>query len=401
MSLSNETKLKLSIYFKYIRKKNKLTQREFISIDEKTNICSISTYVKVEANQIIKSDQIYLEILQKYKKEINISPEQHIALKNYFKTVAHNIYYLKIDEIKLICTHFIKNNDQTDNIFIEESLWLSKIILESYCELKALDTASLERIRMLYYFYEPEIHDAIQDLIIKYSISAYLPVKDILSIFDDFQLNFDSLLSRICYVTLDFFRHDNLGYITKSSFILENVLADCNYNRAIDILSIIALIYSDIQPNNLNDILNRLTLIIDSHPDEILPNKLTKALYQTVVSNYLIENYTQAIKYIKILLKTPLTRKYNLIYSIYLSSCIELNLAVELEYELNNSNNFKDLIEALTEFIYSKDYIAIEKEIISLIKKYNEFELVKEILIRTLSHTVKQTKNYYKLTRIT
>lgn len=409
LELTDDTKRKIGILFKFERMQMNLTQKAFIEYNG-VLLCSLATYSKIENGFIIKSDEVYEEIAELHGLTIHYSLDLNQLIENNIR-IKKAIEDFDFDTSKneaLLCLNYLE--PFKNGIIAKAFIRLYQDIIAHYTDRFDISIEHFEQYFDLYEIYDDLLKDIVIDIQFRYANMNLNSLEKMEQVDRTYNLkNASWILLRMNYAILMFGEGNGIDATYGLAELERHFKEQGNYNRLLDILELKVFLYINNQKANSIQYFNELVAFFEENKDKIIPRKQVEHCYNLALKYIDYYDYENAYKAIDAFIQSDIFMNYHLtirltclILITYVSE--KLHKEVDLRYlniDLGEENCIKNQQYTLFDYYRKKklekwDVNELEKymmnEVIPAIDEKNE--LMYRIINDEVEYLIKITKNY-------
>lgn len=379
------------------KSQNKYTMKSFVE-----GICTVNTLKRIEAGEIARIEDVYVELLDKLNLKLGYFPAVDDAILELMDPLYEAIEYYRVEDISKYCDMGLRVLGKVKNyVYYSELYDLLLATKEYFEEAKIISLSKMERFRNEYTLFDEKYHSLFKIMVFYRANGEFYNNANI----------FHNLL-----IELGFFNADNttlkilsLNYLMLfGSFVslrdkaleLEKVLIkNRNFNRLLDVYSCLIYTFIIIEFDSSREYMDRANDIIELN--EV--SKVKKMDFICNIAAALHENglYEEALKYYYKMIEISEENDIYLQPLICMAHCqrtlgLEIDIPI-LSLELQvNSNAF---VQKIYKYFIEKDVKSFAKInfILKEIAPNISDKLIKEIFRDELILLVKETGTYKNL----
>lgn len=409
LELTDDTKRRLGILFRFERMQMNMTQKAFIDTNG-VLLCGIATYSKLENGFIIKSDDVYEEIAELHGFTIHYSLDL-LKLKPSNERIKKAIEEFNFEASKkeaLKCLEYLE--PYKNGIIGKQYVRLYKDIIDHYTLRLDISIEHFHEYFDLYEIYDDVLKDVVIDIQFRYANMNLSSLEKMEQVDRQYHLKSASwILLRMNYAILMFCEGNGIDATYGLAELERHFKEQENYNRLLDILELKVFLYINNQKANSIQYFNELVAFFDENKDKILPRKQVEHNYNLALKYIDYFDYENAYKSIEAFISSEIFMNYHmtirltcLILITYISE--KLHKDIDLKYlsvDIGDVQSIRNQQYTLFDY-YRKKYL--EKWDVSELEKYMMNEVIpaidekNELMYRMINdeveNLIKITKNY-------
>lgn len=275
------------------KSQNKYTMKSFVE-----GICTVNTLKRIEAGEIARIEDVYVELLDKLNLKLGYFPAVDDAILELMDPLYEAIEYYRVEDISKYCGMGLRVLGKVKNyVYYSELYDLLLATKEYFEEAKIISLSKMERFRNEYTLFDEKYHSLFKIMVFyRGQAEAHNDPKLFETIVEEFQLlSSSSVMENILGLNYCIIFKKYITFRDKVNALENELEYRKNYVRLLDLYAYIIFAYIKIENQSNEEYLKKADNLISENP---IPNAKIMYFYSNVAAAlHEIKLYKEALAY--------------------------------------------------------------------------------------------------------